>query len=67
MTPEEAWPHVKLDVSSFKVFGSVTWAFVPNSQRREMEWKSQPLIFFCYCKDVKTYRLFYPNFREVLF
>ena len=40
MTLEEAWSHVKPNVSSFQVFGSVAWAFIPDAQRREMEWTS---------------------------
>lgn len=40
MTPEEAWSHVKLDVSSFQVFSSEAYEFVPDAQRRQMEKKS---------------------------
>jgi len=32
-----------------------------------MEKKIQPLIFAGYCEDVKAYRLFEPESREVLF
>lgn len=32
-----------------------------------MEWKSRPLIFVCYCEDVKVYMLFDFYFKEVLF
>ena len=67
MTHEEDWSHVKPNVSSFKVFGSTTYAFVPNAQRKAMEWKSRPLIFVGYYEDVKAYRLFDPDSREVLF
>ena len=37
MTPEEAWSHVKPDVSSFQVFGSEAWEFVPDAQRKALE------------------------------
>ena len=30
MTPEEAWSHIKPDVSTFRVFGSAAWALIPN-------------------------------------
>ena len=66
-TPKEAWSHVKPDVSTFRVFGSTTYAFVPDAQRKAMERKSQPLIFVGYCENVKAYRLFDPDSREVLF
>ena len=67
MTPEEAWSHVKPDVSTFKVFGSVAWALIPNEKRKALEKKSQPLIFVGYCEDMKAYRLFDPITKDVLF
>ena len=67
MTPKEAWTHVKPDVSTFCIFGSEAWAFIPDAQRKAMERKSQPLIFVGYYEDVKVYKLFDSNSREVLF
>ena len=40
MTPEEAWTHVKPDVSTFHIFGSEALAFIPDAQRKAMESKS---------------------------
>jgi hypothetical protein len=67
MTPEEAWSHVKPDVSTFRVFGSPTWALIPDEKHKAMEKKSQPLIFVGYCEDMKAYRLFDPISKDVLF
>ena len=67
MTPEEAWTHVKPDVSTFHIFGSEAWAFIPNDQWKAMEKKSQPLIFVGYCEDVKAYRLFDCDSKKALF
>ena len=67
MSPQEAWTHVKPDVSTFCVFGSEAWAFILDAQWKSIERKSQPLIFFGYYEDVKEYKLFDPNSREVLF
>ena len=67
MTLEEAWTHVKPDVSTFSIFGSEAWAFILDAQRKTMERKSRPLIFVGYCEDVKAYRLFDSDSREVLF
>ena len=67
MTPEEAWNHVKPNVSTFHIFGSEACAFILDAQRKAMERKSGPLIFVGYCEDVKVYRLFDPNSRDVLF
>jgi hypothetical protein len=66
-TPEEAWSHVKPDVSAFRVFGSPAWALIPVEKRKAMEKKSQPLIFVGYCEDIKAYRLFEPITKEVFF
>jgi hypothetical protein len=66
-TPEEAWSHVKPDVSTFRVFGSPAWALIPVEKRKAMEKKSQPLIFVGYCEDIKAYRLFEPITKEVFF
>lgn len=67
MTPEEDWSHVKPDVSTFKVFGSVARALIPNEKRKALEKKSQPLIFVGYCEDMKAYRLFDHVTKDVLF
>lgn len=67
ITPEEAWTHVKLDVSFFRVFVSPAWALIPGEKCKAMEKKSQPLIFVGYCEDMKAYRLFDPSLKDVLF
>lgn len=67
MTPEEAWSHVKPDVSIFRVFGCAAWAIIPHEKHKAMEKKSQPLIFVGYCEDMKGYRLFDPVTKDVLF
>ena len=67
MTPEESWSHVKPYVSTFRVFGSASWALIPNEKRKALEKKSQPLIFVGYCEDMKAYRLFDPITKDVLF
>lgn len=61
MTTKEAWTHVNLNVSSFIVFGSPTWALISYEKHKAMEKKSQPLIFVGYCDDMKAYRLFDPS------
>ena len=40
MTHGEAWTHVKIVVSTFHIFGSEAWAFIPDAQRKAMERKS---------------------------
>ena len=67
MTPEEAWTHVKPNVSTFHIFGSEAWAFIPDAQWKAMEKKSRTIIFSSYCEDVKAYKLFDLDSRDVLF
>jgi len=66
-TLEEAWNHVKLDVSTFRVFGSPAWALIPGEKRKDMEKRSEPLIFVGYYEDMKAFRLFDPISKDVLF
>ena len=67
MTSRDAWTQVKLDVSIFCIFCSEAWEFIPDAQWKSMEKKSQSVIFFGYCEDMKVYRLFDYDSREVLF
>jgi hypothetical protein len=60
MTLEEDWIHVKIDVSTFRVFGSPTWVLILYEKHQFREKKIQPLIFVGYCEDMKAYRLFDP-------
>ena len=41
ITPEEAWTKIKLDVILFRVFGSITWAHIPDEKRKELHPKSE--------------------------
>ena len=61
MTPDEAWTHVKLDLSSFRLFSSPTWALILDEKHKTMEKKCQPLILIGYYEDMKAYRLFDPS------
>jgi hypothetical protein len=67
MALEEAWIHVKPNVSTFRIFGILAWALILVEKYKAMEKKSQPLIFVGYCEDMKPYRLFDPITKEVFF
>ena len=34
ITPEKSWTKIKLDVSHFRVFGSIAWAHIPDEKRK---------------------------------
>jgi hypothetical protein len=67
MTLEEAWTHVNPYVSTFRVFGSPTWALILDEKHKAMEKKRQPLIFVGYYEDMKSYRLFDHIYKDFLF
>jgi len=67
LTIKETSTHVKLIVSSFRVFGSQAWATIPNENPKDIEKKRKPLIFFDYYDDLKKYMLFDYVSKYVLF
>jgi transposase InsO family protein len=36
ITPEEAWTKIKLDVSHFRVFGSIAWDYILDEKRKSL-------------------------------
>ena len=66
ITSEEAWTKIKPDVSHFRVFGSITWAHIPDEKRNTLQPKSEKCIFVGYSKDVKGYRLLQPHCNEII-
>jgi hypothetical protein len=50
ITPEEAWTKIKLDVSHFRIFGSIAWAHIPDEKRKTLQPKSEKCIFVGYLK-----------------
>jgi hypothetical protein len=36
ITLEESWTKIKLDVSHFRVFGSIAWAHIPDEKRKAL-------------------------------
>jgi transposase InsO family protein len=66
ITPEEAWTKIKLDVSHFRVFGSIAWAHIPDEKRKALQPKSEKFIFVGYCENVKGYILLQPHCNEII-
>jgi hypothetical protein len=66
ITPEETWTKIKLDVSHFCVFGSISWAHIPDKERKTLQPKSGKCIFFGYFEDVKGYRLLQSHCNEII-
>jgi hypothetical protein len=66
ITPEEAWTKIKPDVNHFYVFGSITWAQIPDEKRKALQPKSKKCIFVGYSEDVKGYRLLQSHCNEII-
>jgi hypothetical protein len=66
ITLEESWTKMKPDVSHFHVFGSITWARIPEEKRKALQPKSEKCIFVGYSEDVKVYRLLQPHCNEII-
>jgi hypothetical protein len=66
ITPEEPWTKIKPNVSHFCVFGSITWAHIPDEKRKALQPKSEKCIFVGYSKGVKGYRLLQPHCNEII-
>ena len=45
ITPEETWTKIKPHVSHIRVFGSITWAHIPDEKRKALQPKSEKCIF----------------------
>jgi hypothetical protein len=66
ITPEEAWTKIKPDLSHFRVFGSITWAHIPDEKRKALQPKSEKCIFVGYSEYVKGYKLLQPHCNEII-
>jgi hypothetical protein len=66
ITPEEALTKLKLDVSHYRVFGSVAWAHIPHEKRKALQPKSEKCIFVGYSKYVKGYKLLQPHCHVII-
>lgn len=66
LTPQEAWNGQKPTVSHLRVFGSVSYAHVPDQRRKKLEDKSKKLVFIGYDEKTKGYRLYDPVEKKII-
>ena len=57
-SPYERWYGKVPDVSQFRVFGCITFAHIPEAERRKLDMKANNLRFVGYSDTQKGYRLF---------
>ncbi|RDY10274.1 Copia protein, partial [Mucuna pruriens] len=65
-TPQEAWSGVKPKVDHLRVFGSITYAHVPNQGRSKFDDRSVKHVFIDYYVNSKGYKLYNPNSEKMI-
>ena len=60
MTPHDAWSGRKPRVGHLRVFGSITYAYVPKQKRTKLDDCSAEFILICYDSTTKGYKLYDP-------
>jgi len=66
MTPDEAFTGQKPQVGHLRIFGCVTYSFIPKEKRRKMEPTAEKGIFVGYSEISKAYRIYIPALRSVV-
>jgi len=67
MTPYEAWHDRKPSIEHMRVFGCLSYALVPQTQRRKLDDKAVTNVFlFGYSTGSKDYRLYHPQTKRIL-
>ena len=65
-TLEEAWSGTKTSVAHLRIFGSVTFAHVPNELIIKLHKKSEQCIFTGYSENHKAYKLYNPVTKNIV-
>jgi hypothetical protein len=65
-TSEKSWNKTKPDVRHFCVFGSISWAHIPDEKRKASQPKSEKCIFVGYSEDFKGYILLQSHCNEII-
>jgi hypothetical protein len=66
ITPKEAWSGVKPFVHPFRVFGCLTFAHVPDSQRTKLDNKSIRCVHLGVSEESKAYKLYDPKKMKII-
>jgi hypothetical protein len=66
MTPEEAFSGKKPEVGHFRIFGCITYSYVPFEKRTKMEPMAERGIFVGYSETSKAFRIYLPSLRKTV-
>jgi hypothetical protein len=66
MTHEEAFFGKKPEVGHFRIFGCITYSYVPFEKRKKLEPMTERGIFFGYSETSKAFRIYLPFLRKII-
>jgi hypothetical protein len=66
MTPEEAFSGKKSKVGHFRIFGCITYSYVPSEKRTKLEPTAERGIFVGYSETSKAFRIYLPSLRKTV-
>ena len=67
VTPKEAFSGKKPDVGHFRIFGCLTYSYVPKENRTKLEPTADNEIFVGYSETSKYYQIYILAQRKVVF
>lgn len=66
VTPKEAFSGKKPDVGHFRIFGCLTYSYVPKENGTKLEPTADKGIFVGYSETSKAYQIYIPAQRKVV-
>jgi hypothetical protein len=66
MTPEEDFSGKKPEVGHFRIFGCITYSYVPFEKRTKLEPMAERGIFVGYSETSKAFRIYLPSLRKTV-
>jgi hypothetical protein len=66
MTPEEAFSGKKPEVGHFRIFGCITYSYVPSEKRTKLESIAERGIFVGYNETSKAFCIYLPSLRKTV-
>jgi transposase InsO family protein len=66
MTPEEAFSGKKPEVGHFRIFGCITYSYVPSEKRKKLEPMAERGIFVGYSETSKDFCIYLPSLRKTV-
>jgi hypothetical protein len=66
MTPEEDFSGKMPEVGHFRIFGCITYSYVPSEKRTKMDPMAERGIFVGYSETSKAFRIYIPSLRNTV-